>query len=464
MSPFDNLIILFFLFGIILFSINQSQKNQTSNNESYFLAGKKMHWIVAMFSIVATETSVITFVGIPALSFVDHNWSVLQIVLGFILGRVIVSHFFISMYYKNGIVSIYEVIGQKFGVNVQRAASVTFLITRLIADGIRFFATAKIVQIATGWDLQLSIIIIGIITIFYSSIGGLRTILWIDGFQFFIYLSCGVITIIYIIFYQSVDTGTILNQVNIFSEWINFSNTNSFFIMLFGGALISIGSHGVDYLMVQRVLSTKNISSAKKAMLGSGIFVFVQFCVFLLVGSLIFETGFDPLEQGDVFAEYIKYEIPIGLKGLMIAGALSAAMSSLSSSINAMASSTVIDVLGDKSFDKSIKISVFWGVLITVFCLLIKFDKETPIFILALQIASFTYGGLISLFVLSKLKTTLHSFSVLCGYISSIIILLIMYFYSVHFIYFIGIALFSNFVIIIVVNFYYSLLKNRVDN
>ena len=148
----------------------------------------------------------------------------------------------------------------------------------------------------------------------------------------------------------------------------------------------------------------------------------------------------------------------------MIAGALSAAMSSLSSSINAMASSTVIDVLGDKSFDKSIKISVFWGVLITVFCLLIKFDKETPIFILALQIASFTYGGLISLFVLSKLKTTLNSFSVLCGYIGSIIILLIMYFYSVNFIYFIGIALFSNFVIIIVVNFYYSLLKNRVDN
>ena len=464
MSPIDNLIILFFLFGIILFSIYQSQKNQTSNNESYFLAGKKMHWIVAMFSIVATETSVITFVGIPALSFVDHNWSVLQIVLGFILGRVIVSHFFISMYYKNGIVSIYEVIGQRFGVTVQRAASVTFLITRLIADGIRFFATAKIVQIATGWDIQLSIIIIGIITIFYSSIGGLRTILWIDGFQFFIYLSCCVITIIYILFYHSVETATILNQVNIFSEWINFSNTKSFFVMLFGGALISIGSHGVDYLMVQRVLSTKNISSAKKAMLGSGIFVFVQFCVFLLVGSLIFETGFEPLEQGDVFAEYIKYEIPIGLKGLMIAGALSAAMSSLSSSINAMASSTVIDVLGDKSFDKSIKISVFWGVLITVFCLLIKFDKETPIFILALQIASFTYGGLISLFVLSKLKTALNSFSVLCGYIGSIIILLIMYFYSVNFIYFIGIALFSNFVIIYVVNFYYSLLKNRADN
>ena len=250
MNFIDNLIILIFLSGIILFSIHQAQKKQEENNQSYFLASKNMHWIVAMFSIVATETSVITFVGIPALSFVDHNWSVLQIVLGFILGRVIVSHFFISMYYKNGVVSIYEVIGQKFGMAVQKTASVTFLITRLIADGIRFFATAKIVQIATGWDIQLSIIIIGVITIFYSSIGGLRTILWIDGFQFFIYLSCGVFTILYILFYHSVETVTILNQVNIFSEWINFSNTKSFFIMLIGGALISIGSHGVDYLMV----------------------------------------------------------------------------------------------------------------------------------------------------------------------------------------------------------------------
>ena len=464
MNFIDNLIILIFLSGIILFSIYQAQKKQKESNQSYFLAGKNMHWIIAMFSIVATETSVITFVGIPALSFVDHNWSVLQIVLGFILGRVIVSHFFISMYYKNGIVSIYEVIGQKFGVAVQKIASVTFLITRLIADGIRFFATAKIVQIATGWDIQLSIIIIGVITIFYSSIGGLRTILWIDGFQFFIYLSCGVVTIMYIMLYHSVETVTILNQVNIFSEWINFSNTKSFFIMLIGGALISIGSHGVDYLMVQRVLSTKNISSAKKAMLGSGVFVFIQFCIFLLVGSLILETGFSPLDQRDVFAEYIKYQIPIGLKGLMIAGALSAAMSSLSSSINAMASSTVIDILGDKSFDKSIKVSVFWGVLITVFCLLIKFDKETPIFILALQIASFTYGGLISLFILSKLKKTFSEFSILCGYVGSVMILLIMYFYNINFIYFIGIALFSNFVIIYFVNFYYSLLNNRVDN
>ena len=423
-----------------------------------------MHWIVAMLSIVATETSVITFVGIPAISFVDHDWSILQLVLGFVVGRVVVSSFFISMYYKSGVVSIYQVIGDKFGIVIQKIASITFLITRIIADGIRFLATASIVQIATGWDLQLSILIIGIITIFYSSIGGLKTILWIDGFQFFIYLSCGIITIIYILSSHSLQVVTILDQVNIFSEWLNFSNTKSFFIMLFGGALISIGSHGVDYLMVQRVLSTKNISSAKKAMLGSGIFVFIQFCIFLLVGSLILETGFTPSDSRNVIAEYIKHEIPIGLKGLMIAGALSAAMSSLSSSINAMASSTIIDILGNKSFDKSIKVSVFWGILITVFCLLIEFDKDTPIVILALQIASFTYGGLISLFIFSKLNTRFFSFSVLCGYIGSMIILLIAYFYSVNFMYFIAISIICNFIIIYFVNFYYSLLKNRDNN
>ena len=464
MNFIDQLIILIFLFGIILFSIYQAQTNQKNNNQSYFLAGKNMHWIIAMLSIVATETSVITFVGIPAISFTNHNWSILQLVLGFVLGRMVVSSFFISMYYKSGVVSIYQVIGDKFGAGIQKIASITFLITRIIADGIRFLATASIVQIVTGWDLQLSILVIGIITIFYSSVGGLKTILWIDGFQFFIYLSCGIVTIMYILMSYDLEASILINKVTVFSEWFNFSNTNSFFIMLFGGAFISIGSHGVDYLMVQRVLSTKNISSAKKAMLGSGIFVFVQFCIFLLVGSLILETGFSPSNSSNVFAEYIKDEIPIGLKGLMIAGALSAAMSSLSSSINAMASSTIIDILGHKSFDKSIKISIFWGVLLTGFCLLADFDKGTPIVILALQIASFTYGGLISLFILSKLDVKFSSFSILSGYIGSMIILIIAYFYSVSFMYFISISIICNFIIIYFVNFYYSLLKNRVDN
>ncbi len=464
LSLIDTLIIGFFFISIIVFSIYQNKGLKKNNNQAYFLANKNTHWIIAMLSIVATETSVLTFVGIPAMSSNNHDWSILQLVLGFMLGRIIVSQLFISIYYKEGVVSIYQIIGDKFGVIVQKTASVTFLITRLFADGVRFLATASIVHVITGWDLQLSIVIIGVITIFYTSIGGLKTILWVDGFQFFIYLSCGLITIFYIIFYQGIEFAQITNQIAIFKGGFNLSNSDSFFIMVFSGALISIGSHGVDYLMVQRVLSTKNITNAKKAMIGSGVFVFIQFCVFLLVGSLI-STHFEPSgSSNNIFAEYIKYQIPVGLKGLMIAGVLSAAMSSLSSSINSMASSTIIDILNKKNYNKSMQTSVLWGVTLTLFCLFIKFDTTTSVVIIALQIASFTYGSLIGLFLLSKLSNNFSTQSVICGYIGSILILLIANFYGLKFTYFIAIGVVSNFAITYFSNFYwFALTKNKID-
>ena len=242
LSLIDTLIIGFFFISIIVFSIYQNKGLKKNNSQAYFLANKNTHWIIAMLSIVATETSVLTFVGIPAMSSNNHDWSILQLVLGFMLGRIIVSQFFISIYYKEGVVSIYQIIGDKFGVIVQKTASVTFLITRLFADGVRFLATASIVHVITGWDLQLSIIIIGVITIFYTSIGGLKTILWVDGFQFFIYLSCGLITIFYIIFYQGIEFAQITNQIAIFKGGFNLSNSDSFLIMLlmFSGTEISI--------------------------------------------------------------------------------------------------------------------------------------------------------------------------------------------------------------------------------
>ena len=185
MTSFDYLIITIFFLSIIQFSLYQKRKSDNTN-QSYFLAGKNIHWIIAMLSIVATETSVLTFVGIPAMSYASKNWNFLQVVIGYIFGRVLVAYIFLPMYYKEGIISIYQVIGNRYGKSVQETASIAFLITRIFADGIRFLATAGIVHVITGWNLDISIIIIGAITIFYSSVGGMKTILWIDGFQFFV--------------------------------------------------------------------------------------------------------------------------------------------------------------------------------------------------------------------------------------------------------------------------------------
>jgi len=466
LSFYDNLIIFVFFLGIILFSIYQKQKSDNTN-QSYFLAGKNMHWIVVMLSIVATETSVLTFVGIPAMSYLGKNWNFLQVVIGYILGRTLVSYIFLPMYYKKGIISIYQVIGERFGESVQQTASVTFLITRVFADGVRFLATAGIVNAITLWGLDTSILIIGIITIFYSSIGGLKTILWVDGFQFFIYLICGLIAILHITNHELFDYSKIYQNgfFDIIKTSSGLFSSEGLLMSILAGAFMSIGSHGIDYLMVQRVLSTKDISSARKAMIGSGIFVFIQFLVFLCVGTLILSGTFytyDRSNGNNIFTEYIRDYIPSGLKGLMLAGALSAAMSSLSSSINSLASSTSIDIFGKDTHPKnSIKISIIWGIVLTLFSLMFEYDRSSSIVILCLKIVSFTYGGLISLFLFVRLRLNFLKESIIFSYISSIIILLILAYNNISWEYYIAISILTNFIITYVVNFYQSLLINR---
>jgi len=218
--------------------------------------------------------------------------------------------------------------------------------------------------------------------------------------------------------------------------------------------------------MVQRVLSTKNISTARKAMIGSGFFVFIQFSLFLCVGTLILSgTFFDfnsipntifsqnlkniisSLLGPNIFPDYIRIYIPSGLKGLMLAGALSAAMSSLSSSINSLASSTIVDIFGKEvNLRKSVKTSIMWGAILTIFCLIFDYGKAS-IIILSLKIASFTYGGLISLFIFVKLNISFSKKSIIVGYIGSIAILLILAYCNVGWEYYIAISIASNFII-----------------
>ena len=170
---------------ICCYGIYQSYKNLTQDD--FFLAGKNMSWITAMFSIVATETSVLTFISVPGISF-RGDWTFLQLAFGYICGRVLVSLFLIPIYFKEGITSIYEVLEKRFGIFVQRLASFTFLFTRVLADSVRFAAIAIVIQTITNWPITLSILIVGIVTLIYTVLGGLKTVIKIDVFQFFIYV------------------------------------------------------------------------------------------------------------------------------------------------------------------------------------------------------------------------------------------------------------------------------------
>ena len=341
-----------------------------------------------------------------------------------------VSVFLLPQYFNLGVTSIYEVLGKKFGSEIQKIASGVFLITRILADGIRFLATAVIVQVVTGWSLPMAVIIIGIVTLIYSLLGGIRTIVWIDSFQFILYLFGGLITIFFILINMDIRAGELFSTLYSANKltFLNFtgdlfSDPYLFITAVIGGAFLSFSSHGADYMMVQRVLGTRDLASGRKAMIGSGFFVFLQFAVFLLAGSLIYSyMGGVPIAKDREFSTFIVEHLPVGLKGLLLAGILSAAMSTLSSSINSLASSTINDWFGgEATLRKSQVVSLIWAVILIGIALI--FDEgDTAIVVMGLQIASFTYGGLLGLFLLSKFDQSFHTASLIVGLISSFLI------------------------------------------
>ena len=210
-----------------------------------------------------------------------------------------------------------------------------------MADGVRFLATAVIVQVITGWPLFIAVLIIGAVTLIYTLSGGIKTVIWIDSIQFILYLLGGLISVAIALNYLEIPLFEIIsnlsssNKLKIFTFEGNLFYDPYFFLSaIIGGIFLSFSSHGIDHMMVQRVLSTKNIKSAKKAMIGSGIIVFLQFTIFLFAGSLIYlVTNNMDVQKDRDFTYFIVNFLPTGVKGLLLAGVLSAAMSTLSLSL-----------------------------------------------------------------------------------------------------------------------------------
>ncbi len=424
MQPIDYAIIISFLAASTLFGLWQGRSNKQTSD--YFLGGHTLPWFAVMLSVVATETSVLTFVSVPGLAY-RGDWTFLQLSLGYIVGRILVSIILLPVYFKQGVTSIYEVIGQRFGPGIQKTASGMFLVTRILGDGIRFLATGVIVQVVTGWPLWVCVLIIGLVTLVYTISGGLKTVVWMDSFQFGLYLAGGIISIGYVLAHLGMPLPDMFRSLYeagklriIDTDPHLFTHPLSFVSAFIGGALLSLSSHGVDYLMVQRILGCKGLSSARKAMIGSGMFVLFQFALFLLAGSLIylFMHG-APMQKDREFTSFIVNVLPAGLKGVLLAGILSAAMSTLSSSINALAASTVTDLLkGNASLAKSRLISIGWAAVLIGIALLFN-ENDRALVMIGLEIASFTYGGLLGLFLLSRSKRAFRSTSLVAGLLAS---------------------------------------------
>ena len=384
----------------------------------YFLGARDLPTFAVLLSIVATETSALTVISVPTIG-ARGDLTFIQLAFGYLIGRIGVAAWLLPGYFEGTQETAYQRLERRFGVRSRRVVSVVFLVTRFLGDGVRIFAGAIPLALLTGWSIPTAIVAMGIVTLIYTWFGGLKAVVWADVVQLAIYVAGGMVAL-WIAWNmaggmgQSLALSAAAGKLRILDLHVNLTDTYTLFGGIVGGALLSAASHGTDHLIVQRLLATRSLRSAQRALVGSGIVVILQFLLFLLVGSAIWAAGFAPENvQGDtIFPRFIIEHLPSGLAGLVVAGILAAAMSTISSSINALASSVTHDlyagITGRTDPAHLLKVgrtfSVAWGLALVgaaLFFFYFASGNDTPVVVLALSIASITYGALLGTYVLA---------------------------------------------------------------
>lgn len=438
----DYVIIVVFLIGAGAFGIISGGKQKTVKD--YFLGSKEVPWWAVCFSIVAAETSTLTFISIPGLAYLT-NLNFLQVTFGYLIGRIVVAAILLPAYSKGELKTAYTYLENRFGGKTRSFASIIFLFTRTAADGVRLFATAIPLKLLLNIDYPLAIAIIAVITLVYTYTGGMKGVIWVDVILMFIYLGGAILTAIYLLNLIPGEWNTV-NEASFagskFSVFnLGFENgITGFFSQpytllggLIGGAFLSMASHGTDQLIVQRLLSTKNLRDGQKAIIGSGVIVIIQFTIFLLVGVMLYAYyGKLDVKSDEIFPMFIINVLPPGISGIIIAGLFAAAMSTLAGSMTSLASSTMHDLyipfFGKNLNDqKQLRISrmftIFWAGMLVMSAILFM-ESSRAVVEVALSIASFTYGGLLGTFLLGILNKKAKQEDALAGFVAGIFIMI----------------------------------------
>ena len=448
----DYVIIVIYLLGVAVLGLRLAGAQVSTSD--YFLGGRNLPWWVVCFSTVATETSTLTVIGLPAVAY-GGTLAFLQITLGYLAGRIIVSLVLLPRYYAGGFQTTYGYLGERFGGGMRVAASVTFLVTRLLADGVRLFATAipiKVIAATAGMDLGYPAIVVALmaVTLVYTYFGGIKAVVWVDTVQLVLYLLAGVVAIAFLIqeipagwFRDAfaagktrvVDLGLTGDRDVTLANWL--TNPYTLPAALLGGAVFSMASHGTDQLMVQRLLACRSLRDSQKALVASAFLVMLQFAIFLLVGLLLwsFYGAAEMSELGlsradEVFPKFVIEGLPPGVSGLLLAGIVAAAMSTLSSSVNSLASSSMLDLYErfrprrENSLTVPRLLTLFWAFALSLFASVLS-DSSGTVIELGLGIASFTYGALLGVFLLGIANRRSRQSDAIVAFVSTVAVLVL---------------------------------------
>ncbi len=455
MQTLDLVIIFGYLIGITAFGILFAGKQETT--EEYFVGDRSVPWWAIAMSIVATETSTITFVSVPGVVFAKNgNFEFLQLVFGYLLGRVVISIVFIPLYFKGQLQTVYQLLGDRFGGRVKMLASGLFVIMRNVADGIRLLLTAIVLAaVYTAFQPDTdptyvivgSILILGIVMIVFTFYGGMEAVIWIEVVQLVIYIGGAIAAAVVLI--QNIDGG-ISGAIDIGRQYdkfqlldfnLDFAKTYTFWGGVLGGCFLTMSTHGTDQFLVQRYLCTDKPRAAITALMTSGAVVLGQFIGFLFIGVLLFAfyqpynldgfaagTGAFPFTGPDkVFPSFITQKMPTGLSGLVVAAIFAAA---LSSSLNSIAATAVNDIYKPFAKDRSDRhlmriagiLTVVVGIIQIAIAVGLK-DANSSALNLALAVASLINGPILGVFLVGSFIKRAREIHALLGMGVSIVLM-----------------------------------------
>jgi SSS family transporter len=428
LHPFDLALIVVYLVGITIFGLrfrNSGQKGADGKPDkslrSYFLASNTIPWWAIALSIVSAETSTLTIISVPGVAFAG-DFGFLQIVLGYMIGRIVVAVLFLPKYFQGEMLTAYQLIDQRFGPVLHKVTAGLFLLTRAAAEGVRVFAVSIVVGIAIGTNDTLSIGIISLLTLLYTFEGGMAAVIWTDVVQMAIYIGGTIVAISTLGTHvpggwsHIHEVASVAGKFHLFNFAFNLTQSYTFWAGVLGGTFLTMASHGTDQLMVQRMLAARDLGESRLALLSSGLVILLQFTLFLLIGAGLFVFyGLHPqaFSSADrIFPTFIVQQMPIGIAGLLIAAILAAAMSNLSAALNSLSSTTVVDFymhLRPHADDRermliSRSSTVLWAiVLFAIAVYSIHAGGKGHVVETGLSIASVAYGCLLGVFLLGTL-------------------------------------------------------------
>jgi SSS family solute:Na+ symporter len=451
MHVFDLATIAVYLIAITWFGAH-FRKTQ-HNLKDYFLGGRNAPWWAIALSIVSAETSTLTVIGTPALSF-SGNFQFLQLVLGYLLARIVISVLFLPQYFRGEMFTAYELMRRRFGERIRRLTAGTFLVLRALAEGVRVFAISIVISIVLGTGEIVSILVIVCLTLFYTFEGGMTAVIWTDAVQMVLYVG-GAILSFWVILHQipggwphvSALAGA-AHKFQMFDfrfAWTPefFSRSYSFWAGLIGGCFLTTASHGTEQLMVQRLLAAKTEQQSRAALLSSWVVIFFQFALFLFIGVLLFVHYSDlrllaPQPADSIYPKFVWNNLPPGAAGLVIAAILAAGMSNLSAALNALASTTVMDfykplvtlrnsrrhlATSDAHFLGVARwATVAWGVILFLVGMVAR--HVGSVLEAGLTIASILYGSLLGVFLLGLLTKRVQQTSAMIAMIAGLLLMI----------------------------------------